>query len=506
MNNKKFLLVILDGWGIGGKTKANAIYNAQTPHMDRLLSAYPHSQLKASGKAVGLPAGVMGNSEVGHLNIGAGRVMVEELVKINQACADNSLADNTTLKEVFSLAKKRGRKLHFIGLLSDAGVHSMNSHLYKMCELAAQEKLNNVYVHALTDGRDTDPHSGVAYIEDLEKKLNKSTGQLATVIGRYYGMDRDRRWDRTQSAYQLLTKGKGKKTDDVIKTMKAYYKKDITDEFMPAMVKVGQDKKPIALIKKDDIVVCFNFRTDRLRQLTTVFTQRDFPEFKMKTIPLHYYSMTNYDKNFKNVGVIFAQKDVKNTLGEVISKNGLKQLRLAETEKYPHVTYFFSGRRQLEFVGEKRIVVPSPPVATYDLAPAMSAPFVTKMAIREITKETPDFICLNLANADMVGHTSVYPAVIKAIEAVDMCVGRLVSVAQEKGYDIIITADHGNAEEVLNADKSKNTQHSVNPVPCILISNDYEKMKDGVLADIAPTILKIMGIDIPEEMTGKVLV
>ncbi len=506
MTNKKLLLMILDGWGIGDKSKADAIYNAKTLNIDKLVSSYPSSQLKVSGEAVGLPEGVMGNSEVGHLSIGAGRVIIEDLVIINEACETNSLASNETLIDIFKLAKTKGKNLHFLGLLSDAGVHSMNSHLYKMCDLAKEQGLKNVYVHAFSDGRDTDPRSGVGYVKDLEEHLKKSGGQLASVIGRYYGMDRDQRWERTQQAYNLLVKGKGERADNVATTMEAFYKKNITDEFMKGILKVGKDNEPIALIKEGDIVVCFNFRTDRLRQLTTVLTQRNFLDLGMKKMFLHYYTMTTYNKNFKNVGVIFPETDVKNTLGEIISRQGLSQLRIAETEKYPHVTFFFSGHRQKEFVREKRLVMPSPPVATYDLQPEMSAPLITKTVIREIMKTEHDFICLNFANADMVGHTSVYPAVIRAIETVDTCVGEIVKVAREYNYEVLIIADHGNAEEVLNKDGSRNTNHSINPVPCILVTDSYQKIKNGTLADVAPTILAIMGIDIPKEMTGQVLV
>jgi len=504
MENKKFILMILDGWGIGDKSKADAIYNAPTPNMDKLISRYPHSELKASGPAVGLPVGVMGNSEVGHLSIGAGRILKDSLVEINLACQNGGLEENKTLQKAFQLA--RGKNLHFLGLLSDAGVHSMDSHLYKLCDLAKKNKLKNVFIHLLSDGRDTGVKSGIHYVAALEKHLKQSTGRIASLIGRYYTMDRDHRWERIKRGYDLLIKGTGTKTRNVIATMQKFYQQNITDEFMEPIAVVDAHDEPIGLVKPGDVFICFNFRTDRLREITTALTQRNIPEFNMQTIFLHYFTMTTYDKTFKNIAVIFPEKDLKNTLGEVIARNGLSQLRIAETEKYPHVTFFFSGRRQTEFVRETRIVIPSPAVATYDLKPEMSALIITKRLIQELNNEKPDFVCLNFANGDMVGHTSVYSAVIKAVETVDDCVGLITKSAQINNYDILIIADHGNAEEIINKDGSPNTKHSLNPVPCILVSADYHHLKSGILADVAPTILKIMKLPIPPEMTGKILV
>lgn len=505
MKTKKVVLMILDGWGISREEKLNPIKQANTPNWDLLLANYPHSQLKASGLAVGLPTGIMGNSEVGHLNIGAGRVVYQDLVKINKACSDNSIANNKVLLEAFKKAKKNNRKLHFIGLVSDAGVHSNDKHLYKLCNLAKQQGIKNVFVHAISDGRDTDPKSGLKFISNLEKELQKTGGEIATLAGRYYTMDRDNHWERIKKGYDAMVLGHGELVTDFKSAIKKSYALGITDEFIEPKVKIDKNKQPVGLIKPDDVVVCFNFRTERLREITVALTQKNIPKFKMKTLSLHYYTMTKYD-DFKGVKVIFDKENIKNTLGEVLEKNKLTQLRLAETEKYAHVTFFFSGGRDQLFRGEKRVLIKSPRVATYDLQPEMSAPKIAQAAIKSIKNEQPDLICINFANGDMVGHTGSFKAVVKAIEAVDDCVGQIARIAQQKDYDLVITADHGNAEEVVNKNGSINTSHSLNPVPFLLVSNDYEKVKNGCLADIAPTILKMMKLNVPKEMTGKSLI
>lgn len=505
MKNKKTILLILDGWGIGKKLKNNPVWVAKTPHLDSLLNNFPSSKLDASGEAVGLPKGVIGNSEVGHLNIGAGRVVYQDLVKINKACTDNSLSRNKIFSEALEKAKKKERALHFIGLVSDAGVHSSINHLYKMCEIAKKKGVKKVFIHAITDGRDTDPKSGYKYIVNLENKLKQSVGEIASLIGRYYSMDRDKHWERIKKGYDLMIHGKGEKTENFRKTIKESYTKGITDEFMVPKVKVDKDGNPVGLIKPDDVVICFNFRTERLREITIALTQENFPKYGMKKIPLNYYTLTKYD-DFKGVKEIFSKENIKDTLGEVISRNGLKQLRLAETEKYAHVTFFFSGGRDKLFKGEKRILINSPRIATYDLQPEMSAYKVAEAAVTTVNKKGADFMCINFANCDMVGHSGVFSAVVKAIEVVDECVGRIVTAALENEYELIITADHGNAELAVNKNGGPHTAHSLNPVPCILVTNRYKKLKDGKLADIAPTILKLMGLKTPKDMKGKSLV
>lgn len=506
MENKKVLLIILDGWGIGKKTSDNAIYQATTPNLDHLFVKYPNSCLLASGLDVGLPVGVMGNSEVGHLNLGAGRVIDQDLIRINKACGDGTLAINAVLQEAFSLAKKPGRKLHFIGLISNAGVHAMNTHLYKLCALAKERGLKDVFIHALTDGRDTDPRSGYEFITELEDNLRQTTGTLSTVIGRYYTMDRDQRWERIKVGYDLIINGLGQKTMVFSEAIKEAYAANLTDEFMPPLVRVDNNGQAVGLIAPDDVVVCFNFRTERLREIITALTQRDLPTFDMKVIPLHLYTLTKYDEAFKEVKPIFTKDKLTNTLGEIVSKNGLKQLRIAETEKYAHVTFFFSGGREDKFFGEERILIPSPKVATYDLQPEMSAVAIKEAAIKNIKNNEISFICLNFANGDMVGHTGVYSAIIKAVETVDACIGEIVIAAETNNYTVIIVSDHGNAEAAINDDSSSNTAHTLNPVPCLLIDRDYKTIKDGRLADVAPTILKIMGLACPSEMTGQSLV
>lgn len=502
---KKFLLMILDGWGIGRKDKSDVIFNAKTPNIDKFTAQYPNSQLLTSGLSVGLPVGVMGNSEVGHLNIGAGRVLYQDLVKINLACEDGSIAKNPALVEAFTYAKKNNKAVHFIGLVSDGGVHSMDSHLYKLCDVTKEFGLDKVYIHAIADGRDTDPKSGLGFITNLVNHLKTSNGKIATLIGRYYGMDRDKRWERVKESYDLMVNGKGVQATDVIQAVKDSYAADVTDEFIKPVV-FTEGGKPIGLIQENDVVICYNYRTDRLRETTVVLTQKDMPEFGMKTLPLKYYTMTRYDDSFKGINIIYDKDNVTNTLGEVVSANGLKQIRIAETEKYAHVTFFFSGGRETEFDGEKRLLVSSPKVATYDLQPEMSAPDVKNLLLPELKKQEADFICLNFANGDMVGHTGIYEAIVKAVETVDACVGEVVNTARDNGYDVMIIADHGNADFAVNEDGSPNTAHSLNPVPCILVTDDYKTVKNGVLADVAPTILTVMGLPVPADMTGKVLV
>lgn len=502
---KKVLLMILDGWGIGDKSLSDVIYNSNTPNIDALMDKYPHSQLLASGKSVGLPDGVMGNSEVGHLNIGAGRVLYQDLVKINMACEENTLKDNEQLQKAFSYAKDNDKAVHFVGLVSDGGVHSMNTHLYKLCDITKDYNLQKVYIHAITDGRDTDPRSGLGFMGELVEYLKKSNGKIATLIGRYYTMDRDKRWERVKKGYDLMVNSVGTYQEDVLKSIQQSYNDGLTDEFINPIV-LTENGLPIAKIEEGDVVICYNYRTDRLREITVALTQKDMPEFEMKTIPLEYYTMTRYDDSFKGINIIFDKDNVKHTLGEVVSENGLTQIRIAETEKYAHVTFFFSGGREEEFPGEKRLLVSSPKVATYDLQPEMSAILVKDKLLPELKKGGASFICLNFANGDMVGHTGVYEAITKAVETVDMCVGEVVSVARENGYEVIIIADHGNADFAVNDDGSPNTAHSLNPVPCILVSDNYDKIDGGVLADVAPTVLKIMGLQIPEDMTGRILV
>ncbi|NLO52225.1 MAG: 2,3-bisphosphoglycerate-independent phosphoglycerate mutase [Bacteroidales bacterium] len=504
-SNRKVLLMILDGWGKGDKSKADAIFNGNTPYVDSLMEKYPNAELLTSGENVGLPDGQMGNSEVGHLNIGAGRIVYQDLVKINRAVKDNSIAKNPQLTEAFSYAKENGKAVHFIGLVSDGGVHSMDTHLYKLCDLTMDYGLENVFIHALTDGRDTDPKSGKGFVKNLLDHLQHSNGQIASLVGRYYTMDRDKRWERIKAGYDLMVKGIGKHATDILKAMQESYDADVTDEFIKPIVMVNQNDKPVGVIEEGDVVICFNFRTDRLRQTTTVLTQKDFPEHGMHTLDLKYYTMTNYDDSFKGINVIYSKDNVENTLGATISAAGKKQIRIAETEKYAHVTFFFSGGREQEFEGEKRILKQSPKVATYDLQPEMSAFLVKDAIVEELKKQEADFVCLNFANGDMVGHTGVYEAILKAVEAVDKCVHEVVDAAKANGYEVLIIADHGNADNAINPDGSPNTAHSLNPVPCILVSERYKKINDGILADVAPTILALMDMDIPKEMTGKVL-
>jgi 2,3-bisphosphoglycerate-independent phosphoglycerate mutase len=507
MAHKKVILVIMDGWGLGKIPSADAIRNAQTPFVSSLYSKYPHTTLTTCGEDVGLPEGQMGNSEVGHLNIGAGRIVYQELQRINVAVKTGTLATNPTLLSAIQMAKGNHKPLHLIGLVSDGGVHSHITHLKAIIDLCNKEGLTQVYVHAFTDGRDTDPKSGLHFMKELQDHMDITAGKIATVSGRYFAMDRDKRWERVKLTYDALVKGMGETSPSAISALEKAYESNITDEFIKPTVITNGDNQPVALIKDGDVVICYNFRTDRCREITQVLTQTDMPEFEMKRLSLHYTTMTEYDKTFENVSVIFETDNLTRTLGEIIESNGLRQIRIAETEKYPHVTFFFSGGRELPFNDERRIMAPSPKVATYDLKPEMSANELTDAIVPEIKNETADFICLNYANADMVGHTGIWKAVIKAVETVDGCVQRVVTTALQHGYTIFLTADHGNADFMINEDGTPNTAHSLNPVPLFIIDNEWKgKIKAGKLADIAPTILSIMKLPIPPEMTGEVLI
>ncbi|HEX2920075.1 MAG TPA: 2,3-bisphosphoglycerate-independent phosphoglycerate mutase [Bacteroidales bacterium] len=506
MKNKKAFLMILDGWGIGDGSKADVISQVSTSNMTYLKKTYPNSRLHASGENVGLPDGQMGNSEVGHLNIGAGRIIYQDLVKINNECKTGEIRRNKVLTDAFTYAKEKNKQVHFMGLLSDGGVHSLDKHLYALCDMTKDYGLKNVYIHGFGDGRDTDPRSGLTYMRNLLDHLKKSNGSVASFIGRYYAMDRDKRWERIKDAYDLLVEGKGTPSTDILAAMQKSYDEGITDEFMKPIVVTDNTGKPLGTIKEGDVIVFFNFRNDRAKELTIVLTQKDMPECGMKTIPLYYCTMTPYDATFEGLHIIYPKENATNTLGEVLSKAGKHQLRIAETEKYAHVTFFFSGGREERFENEERVLVPSPKVATYDLKPEMSAYEVKDAVIKEIQKGRFDFICLNFANGDMVGHTGVYEAIEKAVKTVDECVGEVVKSARENGYDVMIIADHGNADMAVNEDGSPNTAHSLNPVPCILVTDDYKEVKEGILADVAPTLLKIIGVEKPESMTGKELI
>ncbi len=503
---KRVLLMILDGWGIGKKDKTNAIYTQGQPNIEALMEKYPHSQLMACGEDVGLPAGQMGNSEVGHLNIGAGRVVYQDLVKINKVCAEGKLLENSEVKGAYEYAAK-GHALHLMGLVSRGGVHSSLEHLFAFLDAAKQKGLQNVYIHCFMDGRDTDPHSGKEFIAELEHHLKESCGKIASVCGRFYAMDRDKRWDRIKQAYDMLTKGEGAKFSSAKEAIEASYKEGVTDEFVkPAVICEGSAGSPVGLIKEGDAVIFFNFRNDRARELTQVLTQQDMPEQGMSTIPLYYCTLTPYDDDFKALHILFDKEHVQHTIGEVVAEAGKRQLRIAETEKYAHVTFFFSGGREAPFENEQRILVASPKVATYDLQPEMSAPQVAEKLLDVLKKKSEDLIILNFANGDMVGHTGVYDAICKAVKCIDTLVGKVVEVAQQNGYSILITADHGNADCAINEDGTPNTQHSLNPVPFIVVDNDIKSVKNGRLSDIAPTILKMMGIKAPKEMTGNPLI
>lgn len=503
---KKAILVILDGWGHGRRDDSNAIHLAKTPFVDSLYSKYPNSELVTYGEQVGLPEGQMGNSEVGHLNIGAGRIVYQDFARINKAVKENTIKNESELLEAFDYAKKQNKKVHFIGLVSPGGIHSHENHLYKLCEMANEMGVKRSFVHAFTDGRDCDPKSGVASLRKLEELIKETPTELASVVGRYYAMDRDHRWERIKLAYDLLINGKGEKVRAFEAKLTESYEKGITDEFMEPLVKTDKEGNPLAVIEPEDVVICFNFRTDRCRQITEALTQKDFPEYEMKMLNLYYVTMTQYDKQFQNVKVVYTKDNLKMTMGEVVSKAGLKQIRLAETEKYPHVTFFFSGGREEEFEGESRILVNSPKVATYDLQPEMSAPIVTEKILVEIENKSADFICLNYANTDMVGHTGVQSAIIKAVETADDCLRKVVEAGLKNDYSFVIIADHGNAELNKNEDGTPNTAHTVNPVPCFVIDETVSEIKSGKLGDIAPTLLHLMNINQPSEMTGESLV
>ncbi|MEO6288909.1 MAG: 2,3-bisphosphoglycerate-independent phosphoglycerate mutase [Ginsengibacter sp.] len=507
MENKKVILVIMDGWGLGKVPSSNAIAHANVPFVSSLYSKYPNSTLVACGEPVGLPDGQMGNSEVGHLNLGAGRIVYQELQRINVAIRDGEFYRNEVLINAVRFAKNNSKPLHLLGLVSDGGVHSHINHLEAITSLCATEGLTEVYIHAFTDGRDTDPKSGLHFITALQNHMSHTVGKIASISGRYYAMDRDKRWERVKLAYDVIVKGTGEKSQDAVSAIQHSYEQNITDEFIKPTVIVGDNNEPIAVIKDGDVAICFNFRTDRCREISQVITQTDIPEYDMKKLSINYTTMAEYDKTFSNVHVIFETDNLVNTLGEVLAANGKKQVRMAETEKYPHVTFFFSGGREVPFEGERRIMVPSPKVATYDLQPEMSAYPLTDAAVAEIETSVADFICLNYANADMVGHTGVWNAVIKAVETVDTCVQRLVTMALGKGYTIFLTADHGNADHMINDDGTPNTQHSLNLVPFFIIDNEWRgTIKPGKLGDIAPTVLTMMGIPIPAEMKGDVLI
>jgi 2,3-bisphosphoglycerate-independent phosphoglycerate mutase len=505
--NKKAMLMILDGWGIGHHGKEDVIFNTPTPYWNYLLENYPHSQLQASGENVGLPDGQMGNSEVGHLNIGAGRIVFQDLVKINAACRDNSILKNPGIIEAYTYAKENNKKIHFLGLVSDGGVHSSMDHLFKLIEISKSYGVDKSYVHCFMDGRDTDPRSGKAFIESLETQLAKNTGAIASIIGRYYAMDRDKRWERVFEAYNLLVNGVGTHSTNMVGAIQNSYDEGVTDEFIKPIVHTDAAGQPLAKIEEGDVVIFFNYRNDRAKELTIVLTQKDMPEAGMKTVPLKYYTMTPYDETFKGLTILYDKDNVQNTLGEIVAKAGMKQLRIAETEKYAHVTFFFSGGRENTFEGEERILIPSPKVATYDLKPEMSVNEVGDALKEAIESEKFEYITVNYANGDMVGHTGVYEAIQKAVQAVDANVKKVVEAAKIHGYEVIIIADHGNADNAVNEDGSPNTAHSLNPVPFIYITeNKSAKVSDGILADVAPSICKILGIEQPAEMTGNCLI
>nr|WP_290016035.1 2,3-bisphosphoglycerate-independent phosphoglycerate mutase [uncultured Alistipes sp.] len=502
----KVLLMILDGWGNGRHDRADVISTVHPAYISAMTERYPHAQLRTDGENVGLPDGQMGNSEVGHLNIGAGRVVYQDLVKINRACRDNSILKNPEVVRAFDYARQNGVGVHFMGLTSDGGVHSSLEHLFKLCDIAAEYKIDRTFVHCFMDGRDTDPRSGKGFIEQLEKHLAASTGKIATVVGRYYAMDRDKRWERVKVAYDALVEGIGEHATDMAAAVQKSYDADVTDEFIKPVVRVDEAGNPVGTIRPNDVVVFFNYRNDRAKELSIVLTQQDMPEAGMHTLPLYYCCMTPYDAKFTGLHILFDKENVPDTIGEWVSKQGLRQLRIAETEKYAHVTFFLNGGREETFEGEERILVASPKVATYDLQPEMSAPEVADKLVAALDEQKFDFICLNFANGDMVGHTGIYDAIVKAVKAVDGCVEKVVEAAKRNGYEVVQIADHGNADNAVNPDGTPNTAHSLNPVPIVVVSDRVKAVHDGILADVAPTVLALMGVPQPAGMTGRSLV
>jgi len=503
--NKKVILLILDGWGVTQNPSVSAIFNAKTPYINSLYDLYPSSELRTDGEHVGLPKGQMGNSEVGHMNLGAGRIVYQNLAKINMAVKEGKLAKETELIKAFNYAKENNKNVHLLGLISNGGIHSHIDHAKGLLDAAHKNNVDNVYLHAFTDGRDCDPKSGKYFIKDIEKHMKNTTGELATITGRYYSMDRDNRWERVKLTYDALVEGIGKKSVNALDSINESYQKDITDEFIKPIIMVDENDKPKASIKKDDVVIFFNFRTDRGRQLTEVLSQNDNEKFNMHKIPLYFVTLTNYDKTFKDIKVVYNSDNIENTLGEVLERANKKQIRIAETEKYPHVTFFFSGGREKEFDGEKRLLCPSPKVATYDLKPEMSAYEITDAIVPELEKGEVDFVCLNFANGDMVGHTGVFEAAVKACETVDHCSKEVITTGLKNGYTTLLIADHGNCETMMNPDGSPHTAHTTNPVPIVLIDKELKLINNGVLGDIAPTILELMGLEQPIEMTRKSL-
>ena len=504
--SQKVLLMILDGWGIGDRSKSDVIYTTKPEYINKMTAEYPHAELKTDGENVGLPDGQMGNSEVGHLNIGAGRIVYQDLVKINRACRDNSIFENKEIVAAFEYAKANGVDVHFMGLVSDGGVHSSLDHLLKLCDISNHYGIKNSFVHCFMDGRDTDPRSGKGFIETLENHLAGTNGKIASIIGRYYAMDRDKRWERVKMAYDLLVKGEGEKFTDMVAAVQNSYNNDVTDEFIKPIVHVDGEGNPVGVIKPNDVVIFFNYRNDRAKELTIVLTQQDMPEEGMHTMPLYYCCMTPYDAKFEGLHILFDKDNVPNTIGEYIANQGLQQLRIAETEKYAHVTFFLNGGREDKFEGEERILVASPKVATYDLQPEMSAYEVKDKLVEALNEQKYDFICLNFANGDMVGHTGVYEAIEKAVKSVDECVEAVVESAKANGYEVVQIADHGNADFAINPDGTPNPAHSLNPVPIVVVSDRVKSVKNGVLADVAPTVLDLMGLQKPAEMTGESLV
>ena len=498
--------MILDGWGNGDKSKSDVIYSTNPEYINAMTAKYPHAELKTDGENVGLPEGQMGNSEVGHLNIGAGRVVYQDLVKINRACRDNSILENKEIKAAFEYAKANGVNVHFMGLVSDGGVHSSLEHLFKLCDISKHYGIENTFVHCFMDGRDTDPRSGKGFIAALEEHLAKSTGKIASIIGRYYAMDRDKRWERVKIAYDQLVNGVGEKSTNMVEAVEKSYAEGVTDEFIKPIVNVDAEGNAIGTIKPNDVVIFFNYRNDRAKELTIVLTQEDMEAEGMHTMPLYYCCMTPYDAKFQGLHILFDKDNVANTIGEYIAAQGLKQLRIAETEKYAHVTFFLNGGREAEFENEDRILVASPKVATYALQPEMSAYEVKDKLVAALGEQKYDFICLNFANGDMVGHTGVYEAIEKAVKAVDECVKDVVEAAKANGYEVVQIADHGNADNAVNADGTPNTAHSLNPVPIVVVSDRVKSVKNGILADVAPTVLDLMGLAKPAEMTGESLV